>query len=151
LDFYKNVELRMEVELPGYACATKNSMEMASPALKLLVGAQRPFNLTLDLKEREDRKTPILLWATREIYVDEQIELPPGMRLATRSDSAIAKGDIVSFRQVVSDKGGSFNNESLYRLAKRTILPDEFEQLIEAQKLMKKQAEAVWTFRGGKS
>lgn len=151
LNFYKDVELTMEVELPGYACAARNYLEMASPALKLAVGAQRPFNLTLDLKEEEDRKTPVLLWATREIYLDEQIELPPGMRLATRSDSAIAKGDIVSFRQIVSDKGGRFKNESLYRLAKRTILPDEFEQLIEAQKLMKKQAEAVWTFRGGKS
>jgi hypothetical protein len=151
LNFYKDVELTMEVELPGYACAARNYLAMTSPALKLAVGAQRPFNLTLDLKEEEDRKTPVLLWATREIYLDEQIELPPGMRLATRSDSAIAQGDIVSFRQVVSDKGGRFKNESLYRLAKRTILPDEFEQLIEAQKLMKKQAEAVWTFRGGKS
>jgi hypothetical protein len=151
LDFHKDVELTMEVELPGYACATQNHLKMASPTLKLLMGAQRPFNLTLDLKEVDDRTTPVLLWATREIQLDEQIELPPGMRFVSRSDSAMAKGDIASFRQVVSDKGGRFKNESFYRLAKRTILPSEFEQLIEAQKLMKKQADAVWTFRGGKS
>ncbi|MFH1010280.1 MAG: DUF3857 and transglutaminase domain-containing protein [bacterium] len=150
LDFHKDVEVTMEVELPGYACADRNYFSVASPALKLVVGAQRPFNLTLDLKE-EERKTPVLLWATREIYVDEQIELPPGMRLITRSDSAVAKGDIATFRQVVSDKGGRFKNESFYRLAKRTILPEESEELMDAQKLMKKQAEAVWTFRGGKS
>ncbi|MBM3324379.1 MAG: DUF3857 domain-containing protein [Calditrichaeota bacterium] len=150
LNFHKDVELTMEVELPGYACADRNYFTLTSPASKLVLGAQRPFNLTLDLKE-EERKTPALLWATREIYVDEQIEPPPGMRFVAGSDSAVAQGDIASFRQVVSDKGGRFKNESLYRLTKRTIEPDDFDELIAAQKLMKKQAQAVWTFRGGKS
>jgi len=150
LDFYKDMQLEMEVELPGYAHADRNYFAMTSPALKLVVGAPRPFNLVLDLGD-EERKTPALLWGTRETYLDEQIELPPGMHLVTRSDSVIAKGDIATFRQIISDKGSRFKHESLYRSAKRTVAPEECGELIEAQKLMKKQAEAIWTFRGGKS
>jgi len=150
LNFYKDVELTMEVELPGYARADRNYLAMTSPGLKLVVGAPRAFNLILDLGE-EARKTPALLWGTRELHLDEEIVLPSGLRLATPADTAVTKGDIAVFRQTVSDKGGRFKHESFYRSAKRTVAPEECGELIEAQKLMKKQAEAVWTFRGGKS
>ncbi len=150
LDFYKNMQFEMEVELPGYAQADRNYFAMTSTALRLVVGATRPFNLILDLGE-EERKTPALMWGTRELHLDEEVVLPPGMHFVTRSDSAIAKGDIAIFRQLISDKGSHFKHESFYRSAKRTVAPEECGELIEAQKLMKKQTEAIWTFRGGKS
>jgi hypothetical protein len=149
LDFHKPVEFTLEVELPGYACASPGFMTMASPGLKLIVGNTRVFNLYLDLKD-EERKTPTHLWVTREIYLDEEVKLPAGMRLVSPMDEAVAEGETAMFREAVLAKSGRVVHESFYRNTKRTVLPNEYPQLVAAQELMKKQAEAVWTFEGGR-
>lgn len=148
LDFHKPVEFSLEVELPGYACASPGLLTMASPGLKLIVENNRPFNIVLDLKD-EERKAPAHLWVTREIYLDEEVILPSGLRLVAPTDPAQADGEVAAFRQNISWKRGRLKNESSYRQAKRTVSPEEYAQLIDAQELMKKRADAIWTFRGG--
>ncbi len=148
LNFHKAIEITLEVELPGYACASSGFLSMSSPGLKLIVGNTRPFNLILDLKD-EERKTPTHLWVTRVIQLDEEIKLPSGLQLANPIDEATEESDIASFTQDVSVKSGRVKNTSVYRQEERTVPKDKYTELIAAQELMKKQAEAVWTFRGG--
>ena len=71
-------------------------------------------------------------------------------RIETLAHEAVAEGETAMFRQAVSVKGGRVMHESFYRGTKRTVPPEEYAQLIDAQELMMKQAEAVWTFEGVK-
>lgn len=149
LNFHKAVELTLEVELPGYAVANPNVLTMSSPGLKLIVGNTRPLNLILDLKD-EERKAPAHLWVTRVVTLDEQITLPSGMRLIEPIDEAVVEGDVASFKQNVTAARGRVKNKSIYRQEERSVPAEQYSQLIDAQELIKEQAEAVWTFRGGR-
>ncbi|MBU1937000.1 hypothetical protein KKG05_06335, partial [bacterium] len=149
LDFHRAVEVELEVELPGYACASPGYLSMSSPGLKIIVDNTRQFNLILDLDD-EERKTPTHLWVTRVVQLDEEIKLPSGLQLANPIDEATDESDIASFTQNVTVKSGRVINKSVYRQEERTVPKDKYTELIAAQELMKKQAETVWTFRGGK-
>ena len=148
LNFQKAVEITLDVELPGYACTSSGFLSMSSPGLKLIVGNTRPFNLILNLKD-EERKAPAHLWVTRVVQLDEEIKLPSGLRLMNPIDETTGESDIASFRQNVTVKNGRVKNKSVYRQEERTVPKDKYSELIAAQELMKKQAEAVWAFRGG--
>ena len=147
-DLSKPYRLEISFRAPGYAIKAENMLLFSPVTTNFVQSAPRTFDLVYEYKA-DERENPLHVWNPRHVVLTESIKVPGGYKLVNVPETEEFGGEWASCNIEVNQKGRAFNTSVDYKVYKRSIPVDYYDEVKGSYDTIKDFARKTWLLKKG--